>query len=63
MRYRTLALIVAIGASSICLLTSLAVGLGLTLAFVLAAVSGTLGGSAVALIWLLGALMRRGGRW
>ena len=63
MRYRTLALIVTIGTPIISVATGLAVGLDLTLALVLAAASGTLGGSIVAVVWLLGAPMRRGRGW
>jgi hypothetical protein len=65
MRYRIIALMVIVLAASISLATSVAVGFGLALALVLAAVSGTLGGSTVALVWLLrrSALTKYGGRW
>lgn len=65
MRYRDMVLAVTTGAATISLATGLAVGLGLALSLATAAVSGTLGGATVALVWLLRrkALVRRGHRW
>jgi hypothetical protein len=52
MRYRTIALIVIIGAPVISIATGLAGGLGLALSLVSAAISGTLAILAMALIGL-----------
>jgi len=65
MRYRNMALTVTIAAPSISVVTGLAVGLGLPLSLLSAAVAGTLGGSTVVLVWVLRrrALTQRGHRW
>jgi hypothetical protein len=51
MRYRTIALIVSLGAPAISVVTGLAGGLGLALSIVSAAISGTLGILTMTLIW------------
>ena len=62
---RSMALVVTFGAGSISLVTGLAVGLGLSVSLVTALVAASLGGSTVALVWLLRRepLTQRGYRW